>query len=93
MVELKYPELLAQSRGHSFSCLYQCCISGFLVLCSSVVQGESLKEQLVEQSFVNAPELLFCEDYGGDELCSYGEGVFGGKKWKIVIPSVTGWPN
>lgn len=97
MVEMKYPELLAQAKGHSFSfCLYQCCISGFLVPNLSVVQGESLKEQLVEESFVNAPKSLFCEDSDGDELCSYGEGVFGGEGggiWKNVILSVTGWPN
>lgn len=69
-MELKDPELLAQSKGHSFSfCLYQCCISGFRVPNLSGVQGESLKEQLVEQSSGNA-ENLFSEDHDGDELCS-----------------------
>lgn len=31
-----------------------------------------MKERLVEQSFVNASESLFYDDYEGDELCSYG---------------------
>lgn len=85
MVEHKSPELLAQSKGYSFCfCLYQCCISGFLVPNLSVVQGVSLKERLVEQSFVNASESLFYDDYEGDELCSYGEGVFGGKNGKLL---------
>lgn len=49
-----------------------------------MVQGVSLKERLVEQSFVNASESLFYDNYEGDELCSYGEGVFGGKNGKLL---------
>lgn len=80
MVELKPPELLAKSGGRSFSfCLYQCCISGFLVSHLSVVQRDSLTEQLVEQSLVSAPACLFCEGYDREEPHLYREGVFGKK--------------